>query len=520
MNVLVVDDLYEVVQGVVDGVNWKSMGIDGIFTAYSVEEACEVLRQREVSLLLCDIEMPPHSGFELLQWMREHDMDAECIFLTSHAEFEYAQQAVKLGSFDYILQPARYTDIEAAVQRALARVADKHRARDAAQYGQFWKEKRNLLAEACVTRYLRSGGEELDSFLEELGRMGVSIGHTTEICPILIQLHRDTRGDDADGLRALFSELLDRTEDTQLVVGMEEGCFLALFFGGSACWAELGSALEQASSRWESEGRSRRPTCYVGDVIRPDALCGQLKLLRKRMQDNVARYSGVFAPTQREEILHYVYTFPDMRRWARLLESGECAQVREEALNYLRQQRDEGKVNAEFLAKFHQDFIQTFFTVAQAYKTRTHDIFYEEYPFNDFLQAYTSYDKMVSLVRFAVDYVAQKIAGPAKNESPVEQAVRYIQQNIERDLHRSDVAEAIFMNGDHLARLFKKEMGVSLHDFIIQEKMRVAESLLRGTNLPVSLVASKVGYPNFSYFSQAFKRLNGMTPGEYRTRKS
>ena len=50
--------------------------------------------------------------------------------------------------------------------------------------------------------------------------------------------------------------------------------------------------------------------------------------------------------------------------------------------------------------------------------------------------------------------------------------------------------------------------------------MRVAESLLRGTNLPVSLAASKVGYPNFSYFSQAFERLNGMTPGEYRTRKS
>ena len=197
MNVLVVDDLYEVVQGVVDGVSWKTMGVDGIFTAYSVEEAREVLERNEISLLLCDIEMPPHSGFELLEWMREQGMDAECIFLTSHAEFEYARRAVKLGSFDYILQPARYTDIEAAVQRAIARIEDKHRTRVAAQYGQFWQEKSNLLAEACVTRYLRSG-EELDSFLEELGRLGVSIGHATEICPILVQVHRDTRADDAD----------------------------------------------------------------------------------------------------------------------------------------------------------------------------------------------------------------------------------------------------------------------------------------------------------------------------------
>ena len=48
--------------------------------------------------------------------------------------------------------------------------------------------------------------------------------------------------------------------------------------------------------------------------------------------------------------------------------------------------------------------------------------------------------------------------------------MRYIQQNIERDLHRSDVAEAIFMNGDHLARLFKKEMGVSLHDLSFRKR--------------------------------------------------
>lgn len=519
MKVLVVDDLYEVVQGVVDGVNWKAMGIERIFSAYSVDEAKEVFRKNDVSLVLCDIEMPPHSGFDLLEWMRASGYDAECIFLTSHAEFEYARRAVKLGSFDYILQPARYTDIEAAVQKAIQRIEERHRTQDAAQYGQYWKERENLLADACVIRYLRSNGEELDSFLEELARLGVSIGHNTHVCPILIQLHRNANADDADVLRSLFGELLGRTDHTQLIVRVEEGSYLALFFGGDTSWAELASRLDQFTLRWEHAGRGSRPACYVGDEIHPAALSEQWRILRKRMQDNVAQYSGVFAPTQREEILHYVYTFPDMRRWSRLLESGESKLVREEALVYLRQQRDAGKVSAEFLAKFHQDFIQMFFTVAQSYQMRTHDIFYEEYPFNDFLQAYTSYDKMVSLVRFALDYVAQRIESPQKSESPVDQAVRYIQQNIELDLHRSEIADAIFINSDYLARLFKKELGVSMKDYIISEKMRVAQSLLRGTNLPVSLVASKVGYSNFSYFSQVFKKETGMTPGEYRSNR-
>lgn len=516
MNVLVVDDLYEVVQGVVDGVNWRAMGIEKIFCAYSVDEAKEVFRRQQIALVLCDIEMPPQSGFDLLEWMQLNRYDAECIFLTSHAEFEYARRAVKLGSFDYILQPARYTDIEAAVQRAIVRIEDKHKTQDAAQYGQFWKEKQNILAEACVLRYLRSNGEDPGAFLEELSQLGISIGQWTDICPVLVQLHRSAASDDAEALRQHFAELFARTEYTQLVLRVDEGCFLTLFFGGNTSWPELAGGLDQFAAMWEKEGRGKRPTCYVGDVVRPSALSGQWSRLRKRMQDNVAQYSGVFAPTQREEILHYIYTFPDMRRWARLMEEGECGVVLSEALDYLRQQRDAGKVSAEFLAKFHQDFIQTFFTVAQSYQMRTHDIFYEEYPFNDFLQAYTSYDKMVSLVQFAIGYVSQRISAPQKNESPVEQAVRYIQQNIEKDLHRSDVADAIFMNSDHLSRLFKKELGVSMKDFIISEKIRVAQSLLKSTNLPVSLVASKVGYSNFSYFSQTFKRETGMTPGEYR----
>lgn len=516
MNVLIVDDLYEVVQGVAQGVNWASLGIEQVLCAYSVEGAQEILAQSEAQLLLCDIEMPPRSGFELLEWMRARGMETECIFLSSHAEFEYAQTAVKMGSFDYILQPARYEDIEAAVRRALSRIEEKRRTRDAAQYGRYWQEKRGMLADACVTRFLRGGGAGLDGFLEDIRRLGVALSRTTELCPVLVQLNRPVREDDAEALRALFFELLWRSERTLLLTRMDEGCILALLFGGDVEWAEVVQPLGELTERWQAQGRGPCPACYVGSVVLPDALYAQWKLLSARMRDNVARYSGVFAPSQQEEIRHYVYTFPDMRRWARDLAAGACGQVREEALSYLREQRDQGKVNAEFLAKFHQDFLQMFFTAAQATKQRAHDIFYEAYPFKDFLQAYTSYEKMVSLVRFAMDYLAGRIEQPQRADSPVEQAVRYVQQNIEKDLRRSDVADAIFLNGDYLARLFKKERGVSLGDFIVSEKMRVASSLLSGTNIPVSLVASKVGYSNFSYFSQVFKKQTGMAPGEYR----
>ena len=101
MNVLIVDDQPEVVESMAAGVNWTRLGAENVFTAYSVKEAQGVFERDRIDILLCDIEMPPTNGFALLRWVQERFSGVVCIFLTAHAEFEYAQEAVKLGRFDY-----------------------------------------------------------------------------------------------------------------------------------------------------------------------------------------------------------------------------------------------------------------------------------------------------------------------------------------------------------------------------------------------------------------------------------
>ena len=128
MTVLIVDDQPDVVRGEQQGIDWEKLGIGRILTAYSVPEARELLLGERVYILLCDIEMPPHSGLELLSLIREQKLPARCIFLSAHAEFTYAQEAVRLGGFDYILQPAPYSEIEEAVARALQDIKEKEPA--------------------------------------------------------------------------------------------------------------------------------------------------------------------------------------------------------------------------------------------------------------------------------------------------------------------------------------------------------------------------------------------------------
>ena len=122
MNVLLVDDQVRILSGLISGLDWAALGVTGIRTASSAQAAKTILLQEHVDILLCDIEMPGENGLSLLRWARQQGQDFVCVFLTSHADFLYAKEAIQLGSFDYILQPARYDEIQATIARAITRV--------------------------------------------------------------------------------------------------------------------------------------------------------------------------------------------------------------------------------------------------------------------------------------------------------------------------------------------------------------------------------------------------------------
>lgn len=118
MNVLIVDDQANVVSSLKSGISWDILGIKNVYTALNALEAREIITRYPIDILLSDIEMPVENGLSLLRWCRNNNYLFECIFLTSHADFFYAKEAIQLGSFDYILQPARYEDVENAIKKS------------------------------------------------------------------------------------------------------------------------------------------------------------------------------------------------------------------------------------------------------------------------------------------------------------------------------------------------------------------------------------------------------------------
>ena len=125
MNVLLVDDQARILEATKKLVNWERLGVRQVCTAQSAEEARKILSRGDVDIMLTDIEMPGEDGIALQRWQREHFPEVLCVFLTSHAEFGYAQEALRNGAFDYILQPAAIPDIEKGLERAIQGLAER-----------------------------------------------------------------------------------------------------------------------------------------------------------------------------------------------------------------------------------------------------------------------------------------------------------------------------------------------------------------------------------------------------------
>lgn len=98
-------------------------------------------------------------------------------------------------------------------------------------------------------------------------------------------------------------------------------------------------------------------------------------------------------------------------------------------------------------------------------------------------------------------------------------AIKFIHQNINSDISLNTVAKNISVNPCHLSTLFKKEIGKSYTDYINEQKIEEAKYLLTYSKLSILDIALYLNYNSQSYFTQVFKKIEGITPKMYRQNK-
>lgn len=519
MVVLVVDDQPDVVSGILSGVNWKRLRVEKPLGAQSGEEARAILTREQVDILLCDIEMPAESGLELFAWVQEHKSEVKCIFLTAHADFSYAQQALKLGAADYLLQPASYSSIEAAIFRVAEGLREERMFRSYCSLGQDARKEELSFRRNILREFLQGIQASPETAAEKAAAFGFACRPETRCRLVWVQIQA-WNGEAWEyglllyALENVLSELLEDSAEQvtvfhaggdsyPVVTAAKPGTGFAAFREGISRFAEYCRSLF-----------GMVVSCYVEPEPRlfrelPEAY----RRLREADRNNVTKSGGVLSAGV--ETLDADYT-PDFAKWRALLEEGCGSAVREEIRDYLEGLAGKGALNRKLLARFHEDFLQMFFGVMEGSQGRAYEAFSEIYDYDEVIQASASLPKLLEFVEFATQYIEEKQDPHQSGRAQIDRVMDFIRRNLQKNIGRQEIARAVYLNPEYLSRLFKREMGIGLSEYLVQERMKIAESLLLNTNFSISIVASKVGYVNFSHFAKAFKKEFGVSPSEYR----
>lgn len=92
----------------------------------------------------------------------------------------------------------------------------------------------------------------------------------------------------------------------------------------------------------------------------------------------------------------------------------------------------------------------------------------------------------------------------------------YINSHLDRDLKLIELSAIAQISPYHFLRLFKKSLGITPHQYILQQRIERAKYLLKSSNLDISEIAFRVGFCDSSHLTRCFKSILGKTPSQWR----
>ncbi len=521
MKILVVDDQKYVLNGIKKGIDFEQMGFSEVYFAYSAFEAKQIIKQKQIDILLCDIEMPYENGLSLLSWIRENEYQMECIFLTAHADFDYARQAVRLGSFEYILQPARYSDIISCLKRVIQKINRNREREKYYAYGKIMYTEKEKLAEIYVKSWFHNTDTvSVGQLLKYLADDKQDLNEKTGVYLIHMQLCGNYGESEWEDTLIMFSslnilrELWGEEEADLKMYPIEKGQYLLFFLGKQEALYE--AAMQELLVRFTQVAEKFlgfQLALYCGMLTEFAQMSSQAEKIKNMKNYYLNGQPGIYHEGEvKVDSGVYERLIPDKKRWENLLLQGYPECVLEEAMQCMDNAERENLLTPVFLKKLYQMYMEVLNFVFVKRNGSIKEVLQGE----GYLNAYCSRSDMENLFHMSLSFFLQDIGFHEDDQKQVEKIKEYIYKNLEHDIRRDDIADAVYLSPGYVSRIFKRETNQSLKEFITEEKMKMARTLIQTTGLPISIIAVKVGYTNFSHFSQLYKKYYNVSPSEER----
>lgn len=520
MHLLLVDDDVYAVERVRNMLDWKELGINSVSVAYSVAQAIEVFCAGPVDILLSDVEMPQKNGIDLAAWVREQGYNTAIVFLTCHAQFTYAKDALRLKSQDYLLKPVDAETLRSVLSRTVTHIKREERIQKLTKSESLWIKNRDNILEYFwlqVAQGRFSCGER--EIILNANERGIQLSKDTKLHAVLVSLVKyDENWTEGDrklityALMNIARELFERKNSLNAVMEIVKGKLLLVY--GPAGDDTVSEVKDQVAYYMDVCKRylGLNITCGISSLCSPE----ELSIMVERMMEWPAYHragEGAIWEIDLGDAAPEKGAVADTMAWSDMMERGLYQQVRMGLISFFQDPATEEHLSSYFLKSFQRDFLQLIYEHCHA--NGLSRAFLKE---NVTLQerASQSVPDMLIWANTIIDQL-ERMAETREDADPVVETKKFIAENLDQDISRTSIAEHVHLNEDYLSRIFKKQVGVSVIDYLINQRVEMAKKLLAGTNMRVSDVAVQVGYSNFSHFSKIFKKKVGVNPNQFKS---
>lgn len=517
--VFFVEDEIVTREGIRDNVDWQADGFELCGEASDGEMALPLLQAAKPDVLITDIKMPFMDGLQLSRIVRERLPHTKIVILSGHDEFEYAQEAIKLGVSEYLLKPVTVQDL----RRVLQKVASKM-DREVEEQASLLKlqtqvqENRAALIERLLLKLL-VGGIALTEAIEQSELLGVDLIARCYLVVVIRIALDDATGrfdyDEYHKVQEIVSGVVDKNPDVFVIRKDPEELVLIIKGSTPAFLQEDRDFILAQIVRRVKDTRCKL-SIGVGSERNRIADLGQslIEAVAQLQNGSGEKDGGPSTGVATAELLKV-----DKSAVQDYLKCG-VAEEFEEFFNDFILPLGETAARSPIVKNYI--FLDLVFTAARFVQELGGDVdgvLPELEHIDTILQNIKTIEQIKQqaeqILTAVLAFRDSRVVG--LHAGIIQQAKAYIDAHyMDPELSLHDVAGRVGHSTCHFSTMFGEETGQTFKEYLTELRVKRAKELMRTTNLRSFEISDQVGYNDPHYFSLVFRKSTGFSPKEFR----
>ncbi|MCI6422202.1 MAG: response regulator [Firmicutes bacterium] len=501
--------------------SWERAGYEITQDVQDGEEALDVMKQKEIDVVITDISMPVMDGIELIRHIRQEMENIYIIVLSCHDDFEYVKEAMRLGADEYVLKNALDEENLYEVLNKSKKQIENRKEKTSEQI----RNKKLLKIGSHTMKYhffngilsRTLSGKEREKKRKEAGIIG-KYGNSAVIVMFLHDWNRKKNEWSPleeeqysqtfrHGLIHMVQQYFPEESDYGEIIYLGAGVFccfldLSLLCRDSIMRQRLMDMASICFRHCEKEPCSFG-ICVSSICMGEDGICQAYQQARKMMKYSFYDPSDILYYDHELEVSQHLpqeaeRLYEQIELWKN---SGKKQMVEDAWVRVIegcQREHTDGRVLIQWLKQLDKR------------------VGIRREP-----EEYMQISSLEQLKETGKKFVNQIFAEEERTVpegicSTVKTVLEFIHCNYKNQISLPDAAEAADVNPTYLSYLFKQEMQIGFSNYLQECRMKCAKELLRNTNCKIKDVASMAGFNDYHYFSKTFKKLNHCSPADYR----